>query len=179
MNVNRDEAPSSLAALMAQAWAMELEATERYEELADVMEMHNNREVALLFRKMAGYEAAHAKEILEEMGWAQSPPRLSGAPPQAPAWHDAEAPETTAYDDVHYLMQPYHALQLALAAEERAERFFARLVETATDGVVRDAARRLQAEEQEHVALVRAWMAKVSPPERDWAVDPDPPRNVE
>ena len=37
----------------------------------------------------------------------------------------------------------------------------------------------LQAEEKEHVALVRAWMKKVPKPERDWAVDPDPPRNTD
>ena len=68
------------------------------------------------------------------------------------------------------------ALRLALAAEERAERFFADLVRVATNGAVRDAARELQAEEQEHVRLVRAWMKKVPKPDRDWAVDPDPPR---
>ena len=33
-------------------------------------------------------------------------------------------------DDVHYLMQPWHALQLALAAEQRAEAFFAELAAT-------------------------------------------------
>ncbi len=72
-------------------------------------------------------------------------------------------------------MQPWHALRLALAAEERAERFFAELVRVAPNKAVRDAARELQAEEQEHVALVRAWMKKVPKPDRDWALDPDPP----
>lgn len=176
MSGPRSEAPPSLDALMAQAWAMEVEAAGRYDELADVMETHNNRDVAALFRKMAGYEAAHARQILQEMGWTESPPQQLQRPE---GWPDPEAPETTPCDDVHYLMRPYHALELALAAEERAERFFARLFEAAADGRVREAARHLQAEEQEHVALVRAWLAKVPPPARDWALDPDPPRNID
>ena len=73
-------------------------------------------------------------------------------------------------------MRPWHALQLALAAEQRAERFFAELAKTTTDESVRKAALELQDEEREHVELVRAWMARVPRPEKDWAEDPDPPR---
>jgi rubrerythrin len=165
-------APQSLEQLMAQAWAMEVEAAERYAELADAMETHNNREVAALFRRMQGYETAHARQILQEMGWTGTPPSALAAA----SWIVAEGPETTAHQDVHYLMQPYHALQLALAAEERAERFFARLAEAAASDRVRRAARELQTEEQEHVRLVRAWMESVPQPGQDWDVDPDPPR---
>ena len=39
---------------------------------------------------------------------------------------------------------------------------------------MRKAARELQAEEAEHVALVKAWMKKVPRPDRNWAADPDP-----
>ena len=41
---------------------------------------------------------------------------------------------------------------------------------------VRKAALEMQSEEQEHVGLVRAWMAKVPQPDPDWDADPDPPR---
>ena len=84
--------------------------------------------------------------------------------------------ETPAIDEVHYLMQPWHALQLALASEKRAQAFFAVLAKLAVTEPVRRAALQLQAEEAEHVALVQAWMAKVPKPDQDWAVDPDPPR---
>lgn len=94
--------------------------------------------------------------------------------PAKPSWDGFEAPETTPGDEVHYLMQPYHVLELALANEQRAERFFARLVRVATQKSVRNAARALQAEEAEHVALVKAWMKKVPKPARNWARDPDP-----
>jgi rubrerythrin len=164
------DAPRTLAEFMAQALAMEWEAAQRYSDLADAMEMHNNREVAALFRKMAGIERKHAARIMGEMGWKNLPALPSGKQ----GWEGFEAPETTPGDEVHYLMQPYHALQLALVNEQRAERFFARLARATTVESVSAAARELQAEEREHVKLVRAWMKKLPKPDRYWANDPDP-----
>jgi rubrerythrin len=157
---------------MSTALAIELEAAERYGELADVMETHNNREVAALFRRMQAIEGLHADAIRTEMGW-------TGAAPPGAALAEPEGPETPAYDDVHYLMQPYHALAVALAAEERALRFFTDLARVATVDSVRAAALRLAGEEREHVELVREWMRKVPKPDHDWPVDPDPPRYVD
>ncbi len=164
-------APQNLEEFMALALAMEREAVERYTEFADTMDTHNNREVAAMFRTMAGYENKHAQQIMAEMGWKEAPPLRATL-----TWPDFEAPETVAIDEVHYLMQPWHALQLALAAEQRAERFFAELARVATDDSVRRAALELQAEEAEHVALVKQWLDKVPQPDRNWAEDPDPPR---
>ena len=44
---------------------------------------------------------------------------------------------------------------------------------------MRQAALQLQAEEAEHVGLVKAWMAKVPQPDSDWSDDPDPPRYID
>lgn len=162
----------SLEQFMAQAYAMEREAVERYTEFADMLETANNREVAALFRTMAGYETKHAEQILAQMGWTQAPPPPPGLL-QAPGM---DAPEAMPIDEAHYLMQPWHALQLALTAEKRAQAFFALLARMASTEPVRQAALELQAEEAEHVALVQAWLAKVPAPDQDWAVDPDPPR---
>ena len=168
-------APADLEEFMRQAYALERDAVERYTEFADAMETHNNREVAAMFRTMTGYEAKHAEQILAEMGWTEPP-----APPErAFDWGAFEPPETVPIDDVHYLMQPWHALQLALAAEQRVEAFFGELARAATSDSVRKAALGMQAEEREHVELVRAWMAKVPEPDKDWAHDPDPPRHTD
>ena len=68
--------------LMAYAYALEIEAAERYAEFADAMETHNNRAVEELFRKLARIEHKHAEQILEEMGWTAPPsssrPRSAG-----------------------------------------------------------------------------------------------------
>lgn len=170
MNARKMKAPRTLEEFMVKAYEMEIEASERYADFADAMETHNNREVADLFRKMAGIEGKHATQIMAEMGWKAPPP------PGKAKWEDFEGPETVAMDEVHYLMQPYHALTLALASEERAERFFARIAEAATVDSVRKAALELQEEEREHVELIKGWLAKVPKPDRNWADDPDPPR---
>ena len=160
-------APRTLDEFMALAVAMESEAAQRYAELADAMEMANNVEVAELFRRMANIESGHARKLTSGMGWRD----VSQAAPSG-----AEGAETPAMEEVHYLMQPYHALAIALDCEERAQRFYADLAREARDDAVRDAARALEEEEREHVALVRAWMAKVDKPADNWSDDPDPPR---
>ena len=165
--------PQTLEEFMAQALVMEREAAQRYSDLADAMEIHNNRDVAQMFRTMAGYEAKHAEQIMQEMNWVEVPGVPTGA------WPAMEPPESVPHDEVHYLMHPWHALQLALAAEERAREFFDQLALVATTESVRKAALELRDEEAEHVALVLAWIAKTPKPDAQWANDPDPPRYVD
>lgn len=165
-------APASIATLMTYALWLELDAVERYRELADAMEMHNNRDVSELFRKMAAIEGKHADKIMKQMAWTKVPP----LPPGPSPWPGFESPETVAHEEVHYLMQPWHALSLALKGEERAHRFFARLAGEATAPAVKRAATEMADEEREHVELVRSWMTKVPRPDDDWREDPDPPR---
>lgn len=165
-------APSTLDELMAQALTMEREAVARYTELAEMMEVHNNLEVAGLFRQMAQYESRHVEQILADMGWAED----TMAPRVAGAWAGAESPEAVPIDQMHYLMHPWHALQLALAAEQRAVQFFETLAADAHSDALRRAAEEMRDEEIEHVELVRAWLARVPPPDPGWADDPDPPR---
>lgn len=169
------DTPQTLDALMAQALVMEREAVARYTELAEMMETHNNLEVAALFRKMAEYEGHHVAQIQADMGWADD----SIAERQAGAWAGPESPESVPVDEMHYLMHPWHALQLALAAEQRAVAFFEGLVQRATTDTVRRAAEEMRDEEIEHVELVRSWLEKVPQPEESWADDPDPPRYID
>ncbi len=163
---------TDIDSLMAYAYALEAEASERYSEFADAMETHNNREVAELFRKLARIENLHAEHILEEMGWSSAPP----PPASGWQWEGLEGPETAEHTELHYLMQPYHALQIALHNERRAEVFFADLARKAPSGKVRDAAKEMTAEEAEHVRLVEDWLRRTPKPDANWAADPDPPR---
>lgn len=163
-----DARPPTMERFMAEALTMERAAAARYDELADAMESCNNREVAVLFRTMAGYERLHAKQIAEQMDWQEDGSNV-------PAYPDV-APEAVAPEELHYLMQPWHALRLALTAERHAEHYFARIATSAAADDVRAAAAVLQAEEAGHVALIQEWLAKVPPPPDGWDDDPDPPR---
>ena len=159
------------ADFMAQAYTMELEATERYAQFAEQLDTHNNRDVAEMFRKLSKVEALHAKRILEEMGWPSLP-----VLPAAYAWDAEEAPETAPMDALHYLMQPRHALELALDCEQRACKHFERIARSKAPKKVREAAKEMAEEEREHVRLIEEWMKRVPPVDPDWDHDPDPPR---
>jgi rubrerythrin len=165
----------TMGELMAHAYALEVEAAERYAEFAEAMEAHNNREVAELFRKLARIEHRHAEQILEEMRWTKPP-----APPaKGYRWEGLEAPETADFTALHYLMQPYHALVIALHNERRAHKFFQGLAAAAATDKVRREAEAMAAEEAEHVRLIEEWLKRTPEPAAGWDHDPDPPRYVD
>jgi rubrerythrin len=170
----KSSAVQSSAEFMAYAYAMETEAAERYAEFADSMEVHNNREVAELFRKLSRIEQRHADQIMEQMGWKQAPVSLPNV-----RWEGMEGPETADPTELHYLMQPYHALQIALHNEKRARDFFANLAKSTKDPGVREGALEMKQEEIEHVELIEEWLARTPKPEADWHADLDPPRLTE
>jgi rubrerythrin len=165
------ESVGSVHELMAYAYALEAEAAERYAEFAEAMENHNNREVAELFRKLARIEHRHSEQVLDEMGWI--------SPPQPPTggyrWEGPEGPESGDMSDLHYLMQPHHALTIARHNEQRAEKFFLMLAKKAPTASVRRAALEMAEEETEHVRLIEEWLKRTPAPDPNWAFDPDPP----
>jgi rubrerythrin len=150
---------------------MEHEAAERYDELANQMETHNNAEVAALFRELAAVERKHADKL-----------KAHGQSVQAIRPRDMnvsrafEMPETTPLDRVHYLMTPAHALELALENEEQAARCFAAFADAAPDAEVRALAAEMAKDERRHAAFIRERLAKLPAPPADWDQDLDPPR---
>ncbi|MGO8916897.1 MAG: ferritin-like domain-containing protein [Stellaceae bacterium] len=157
---------------LARAYAMELEAMERYEEFAAQLEVHGNLEVAGLFRKLAGAERKHAEALardVAERGSAVAPGAALAAP-------GAEGLETALGDALHYLMTPYHALQISLRNELHAFAFFTDLSRSAAPEEIRRLASEFAEEEKLHVDLVREWLARVPKPGEAWAYDPDEPR---
>jgi rubrerythrin len=165
---------ASYEGFMSRAYAIEVEAVERYAQFAEQLEQHNNREVAGVFRKLAEIEGRHAKHILDEMGWPSLPvlpvPYAAGEP---------EGPETAPFDSLHYLMQPYHALEIALRCEMDAVKYFEDIAAATSDERVRAAATHMAIEEREHVTLMRDWMKRVPRPKAGWDEDLDPPRMSE
>ena len=100
--------------------ALEEEAADRHDELADMLDVHNNPEVAATFRKLAHYSRLHAQEIRDHS-------RGANLPVIAPwdfGWEDMEGPETGDISDVNYLMSTSHALKIAMGNEQRAHDFY-------------------------------------------------------
>ncbi|MGI9414523.1 MAG: ferritin-like domain-containing protein [Hyphomicrobiales bacterium] len=170
-----DTGISSLAELLAHAHAIETDALERYRMLADQMEVHNNRVLAEIFRELAGHEEKHAAEILAQAGDIELP----ALKPSEFKWPGMESPEAADLDEAHYRMTPWHALQMALRAEQRAFAFFDHMVETAAEPEMKKWAEEFREEEAEHVELVERLLAKYPEPEAGWQDDPDPPAGQE
>jgi rubrerythrin len=164
----------SVGELLAHALEMEQEAAERFEELADQLEAHNNREVAAAFRKMAAAEREHVGHV-EELAGGRELPHIA---PWEFRWKGAEAPETIAPEEIHYLMRPREAVALALKHERDAVEFFEELARDARRADVREMAERLAREEREHCAYLEQWLARL-PREAAARDDPDPPNQTE
>src|SRR5579862_9066226 len=107
---SRAAAIGTVEDLLTRAHAMEVEAAERYDEFAAQMELHSNLEVAALFRKLAGIERKHADSLAADLS-TRGLPIAASMPLGAPG---KEGLETDAGDSLHYLMMPYHALEIAL-----------------------------------------------------------------
>lgn len=161
----------SVAELLAHSHALESEAAERYEELANQMDHHNNPELAELFRKMAAIEAKHIAKV-DEMAEEVELPRMAAWDYR---WLDPEGPETTPIGRAHYRMTPHHALLLMLQNEERAVAFFANVAQRTNDAQVRAMAAELAEEEREHVALLKDWIVRYPEPSDGWEEDLDEP----
>src|SRR5579859_4195701 len=102
---------ASLNDLLAVAYQIEIDAVERYDMLADQMETHNNPELVRIFRDLARAEGIHGEEIR----------RLAGDfdvvyhARQFAKFGRMESPEEAELGSAHYMMTPWHALQLSLA----------------------------------------------------------------
>lgn len=165
---------ASLADLFALAYQIEADAVERYKMLADQMETHNNPELVKVFRDLARAEGIHADEIR----------RLAGdidvvAHAQRVGGWTGDSPEEADLAAAHYMMTPWHALQMALVGEKRALEFFTGIVETTKDAKIKQMAAEFVEEEAEHVNLVHRLLRKYPEPAGSWSEDPDPPVSQE
>lgn len=153
----------SIPELYACALAIEREAAERYAEFAQRMADLGNDAVAEVFASLAAFEAAHVDELERRTRGVDLPPAGEGW-----RWLESGAPETAARELVFRVMTPRQALEIALAAERRAQAFFEGTLMRAGDPAVETLAREMAAEEQEHVAMVERLLDHTPGPV-DWA----------
>jgi rubrerythrin len=161
--------------LLAVAYQIEIDAVERYNLLADQMETHNNPELVRVFRDLARAEGIHGEEIRRLAGDFD----VAAHARKIARFGRADSPEEAALSDAHYLMTPWHALQLSLAGEKRALAYFTSIVGTAKDAKVKAMAAELVEEEAEHVNLVYRLLRRYPAPTESWAEDMDPPVSQE
>jgi len=135
---------------------LEEEAAERHDELADVMGVHNNPEVAATFRKLAHYSRLHAQEIRDHAKGRDLPVIA----PWDFGWEDMEGPETGDLSSVNYLMNNAQALQLAMGNEQRAFDFYDQISRESQVPEITAMAAEFAVEEKEHLGLLQEWIDK-------------------
>ena len=166
---------ANLNDLLAVAYQIEIDAVDRYNLLADQMETHNNPELVKIFRDLARAEGIHGEEIRRLAGDFD----VVAHAREIAKFKRSESPEEADLSSAHYLMTPWHALQLSLGGEKRALAYFTSIVETAKDPKVKAMAAELVEEEAEHVNLVNRLLLRYPKPDKNWADDLDPPVSQE
>lgn len=168
--MNLPPAIDDMDTFLAYAITLEEEAADRYDELADALEIHNNPDVAKAFRTLGEFGRKHAEEIIA-LAVGRSLPNMA---PWDFGWEDAEAPETTSMDAVHYLMNTAHALEIAMSNELKAHDFYHRISQDTDDAEIKKLAAEFALEEKEHLALLKQWIEQCPDSSEDWRFDPDP-----
>ncbi len=166
---------SSVAEFLAHALEMEVESAERYRELADSMEVHNNPEVAALFRRLAVEGDMHAEQVTRRSGAVELP----NIAPWAFKWSSPDGPESPAMEDVHYLMNCLDALKLAWHNEVRGLAFYTQVADRSPNPRVRQLAGEMAGEEDAHVAMLQSWLNREAGDGTAPVEDLDPPNMPE
>jgi len=164
MSVDLDFAALSIKDALDLAILIEEEARDRYQELADNLDVHNTGDAAQFFRFMMGCETKHGEELADKRR------ELFGTEPvvvdRSMLW-DVEAP---GYEATRTFMTLHEALRVAMAAETKAFEFFDAALSEVSDSEVRELFTELRQEEVEHMEMVREQMEKA--PESD-GFDPE------
>ncbi|MEN8167055.1 MAG: ferritin family protein [Pseudomonadota bacterium] len=164
----------TVAEFLAHAHALEQELAQRYGEMADSLEVHNNPEVAGLFRQLAKYSETHAGKLIPQAEAFDMPK----VPPWEYQWLCIDEPEDCR-EATNYLMTTRQALQLALRMEEGSRSFYALTIQGSPCQPVKELAEKMVALKERHLVLLNGWLGSEAerhelPPE-----DLDPPNMPE
>jgi rubrerythrin len=140
----KEDMSYTLPVFLAHAITMENEAAERYLELADMMEAHNNLDVSKLFRDMNHFSILHRDSIKERAANVELP-ELRRADFK---W--ITPPEVADEDVFDYMLDPFHALEFARENEQRAAEYYRSVADDTADDEVKRLATEFAEEEQEH-----------------------------
>lgn len=171
MKQNGSKSIDSIAEFFAYAYMLVCESADRYQEMADSLEVHNNLQVAGLFQKMADY----AERLVQDVSRRAEGIDLPDIPPWGFSWTCPQSPETTCSDSFHYLMSARQAVEVALHNEIRSSDFYAQIARESADESVRHIALEFATKAQRHIDMLEQWMVKATADSDAPQEDLDPP----
>jgi rubrerythrin len=144
----------SVEQFLAHAIRLEEEAALRFGQLADAMLSAGNREVGLLFRRLADYSRLHAADARARSAYRDIPPLK----PDEFHWPDIESPETAAIWAADPFIGREQALEVAFEAESASLAYYRDILESTADPEIRVFAQEFVDEETQHVNELKRWM---------------------
>ncbi|SIS42253.1 ferritin-like domain-containing protein [Insolitispirillum peregrinum] len=148
----------SVEQFLVYAARLEQEAALRFDELADMAQTFENREVEQFFRQMATFSRMHLDEARQRGGFHDLPE----IGPDGFEWPSIESPEAAAIWGADPNMDVQQALALALEAEKGGLAFYAKVLAETSDPEIKAMAEEFVAEESEHVAAIEKWIARAA-----------------
>jgi rubrerythrin len=134
----------------AHALAIEREALDRYEEFRTYFADRREEVFSGLCEQIAREERAHYEKLVRASSGMSLPP-IDAAKYR---WLGDASPEAPSHEAFYRVSTPRQLLELALAGELAARRFFRWVTRTSRDPAVRAVARTLANEEAEHARWV-------------------------
>ncbi len=174
MNEREQAMSAQVLEFLAHAQALETESGERYRELSETLEIHNNPEAAALFQKLAHYGESRAEEVVQQTG-GMALPEL---PPWECQWLSAEGPHRC-MEEAHYLMTPYQALRLVLRNESCSCNLYRRSLRDAVDLGVKKIASEMIREKEKHLEWLYSCIEREAETHHPPQEDLDPPNAPE
>jgi rubrerythrin len=146
---------NSVEEFLAYAIKLEEEATLRFGQLADAMQGYGNKDVGSLFRRLSDYSRLHLADARARSGFRDIP----AMSPDSYQWPDVESPEAAAIWAADPFLAKNEALEIALASEIAGYEFYKSVHDKTDDPEIRALAAEFVAEEAEHVAWIKQWIA--------------------
>jgi rubrerythrin len=140
---------------LAYSIRLEQEAAERFGELADVMQSAGNGEIAKLFRQLADYSRLHLADAKARSGFRDMPEMSF----EHYVWPNFESPEQAAIWGADPMLGKGEALEIALEAEQAGHDFYKSVLDSTKDPEIKVLAAEFVAEEAQHVAELKKWIA--------------------
>ena len=160
----------SATEFLAHAYALEEEFIERYQELADCMEVHHHADIAELFTRLSRLSRSHMEKLMDNV----HPEELPKIAPWEFHWLDMKGPHNC-MEDAHYQMHHQQALELALTIENGGLSFYEQVASSANDDATVKIAQLMIAEKEEHIHLLSRWHKEAEDQEEEKPHDLDPP----
>ena len=171
MNTEKLPSITDKADFLANAELLVQESLDRYGQLADSMELHNNLLAAAQFRDLENMEKQQLQWI-EEQAAGLTLPEIA---PWDFAWHCHDDPNEICLSDLDYLSNPARALAAALHNEHHAEEFCRQVAEQGLDPEVKIVAKEMAELQLRQIKLLQQYLDELPKEVHESIEDLDPP----